>query len=100
MHTLRLWRTHAEQRGYTRIAELADYLQADELTHVRLATRWIRQLTAHDPGYREELARWARKAVARIEGFYGRPVESEPHFTFLTPGHGEPSGSASAIIGE
>jgi hypothetical protein len=57
-------------------------------------------LTAHDPGYREELARWARKAVARIEGFYGRPVESEPHFTFLTPGHGEPSGSANAIIGE
>jgi uncharacterized ferritin-like protein (DUF455 family) len=100
MHTLRLWRTHAEQRGYTRIAELADYLQADELTHVKLATRWIRQLTAHDHGYREELVQWGRKAVERIEGFYGRPVESEPHFTFLKQGHDEPAGSASAIIGE
>ena len=43
MNTLRQWRTEAEKRGYTRIAELADYLQADERTHVRLATDWIQQ---------------------------------------------------------
>jgi hypothetical protein len=36
----------------------------------------------------------------RFEGFYGQPVESEPHFTFLKAGHGEPAGSPSAIIGE
>ena len=43
MQTLRIWREQAEQRGFSRIAELADYLQADELTHVKLATTWIRQ---------------------------------------------------------
>jgi hypothetical protein len=43
---------------------------------------------------------WGRKAVERIEGFYGRSVKSEPHFTFLKPGHGEPAGSPSAIVGE
>jgi hypothetical protein len=30
---------------------------------------------------------------------YGRPVEAEPHFTFLKPGHGAPAGSATTIIG-
>ena len=49
MHTLAQWRTEAEKRGYTRIAELADYLQADERTHVRLATDWIQTLTEDEP---------------------------------------------------
>jgi hypothetical protein len=30
MHMLRMWRINAEKRGYTRIAELCDYLQAAE----------------------------------------------------------------------
>jgi len=32
-----------------RRAELGDYLQADELGHVRLATRWIRHFTDDKP---------------------------------------------------
>src|SRR5215211_7100441 len=55
METLRRWRNEAEKRGYTRIAELSDYLQADERTHVKLGTDWIRELTANDIAKREEL---------------------------------------------
>jgi len=105
MQTLRLWRERATERGYTRIAELADYLQADELTHVKLATNWVRQLTAHDLAHRDELVRWGRKAVGRIQGFLATDAdaqESEPevHFTFLKPDRGEAVGTASAVIGE
>src|SRR5207248_11427370 len=83
MHMLRLWWTHAEQRGYTRIAELADYLQADELTHVKLATRWIRQLAADD-ARRDELVEWGREAVNRIIRFHDQDAEvGDVHFTFL-----------------
>jgi hypothetical protein len=70
MHTLREWRTHAAERGYTRIAELVDYLQADELTHVKLATRWIRKLSEGDPRHMEDLLRWSQESVHRIQGFY------------------------------
>ncbi len=86
MHMLREWRENATKRGFTRIAELCDYLQADELTHVKLATRWIRALTERDPVRRAELVRWGNAAVARIEGFYSdnpeQPVR-DVHFTFL-----------------
>jgi hypothetical protein len=68
MRTLRQWRTEADKRGLHRIADLADYLQADERMHVRLATDWIRRLAG--PERQEELVRWGRDAVARIEGFY------------------------------
>src|SRR3954469_19099257 len=64
MQTLRRWREHARERGYERVAELSDYLQADELTHVKLATHWTRELTAGDEARRDELARWGRDAVA------------------------------------
>jgi hypothetical protein len=70
MHTLRNWRNHAEERGYTRIAELADYLQADELTHVKLATHWIRKLTEEHPDYLNELIEWGRESVQHIQSFY------------------------------
>ena len=105
MHTLRMWRTRAEERGFTRLAELCDYLQADELTHVKLATKWIRKLTEDDKAHRDELVRWGRRAVARIEGFwsdqpYGGGDEPEVHFSFLKSGDEENAGVPSAIIGE
>ena len=93
MHTLREWREKAEARGFTRIAELADYLQADERTHVRLATDWVRALTEETPEQREELVRWGREAIARIQGFNaarnGGAVQTPPvdvRFTFQKPG--------------
>jgi hypothetical protein len=103
MHMLRMWRVNAEKRGHTRIAELCDYLQADELTHVKLATRWIRTLTEDDLVQRDELVRWGRKAVARIEGFYNdnpNQPETDVHFTFLKPVDGEVVVTSSNIIGE
>jgi hypothetical protein len=105
MNTLRQWRTEAEKRGYTRIAELADYLQADERTHVRLATDWIQKLTEDDPAHRDELVSWGREAIARIQGFHASryknmPDPNEARFTFLKPnGHVE-AGALSPIIGE
>jgi hypothetical protein len=106
MSTLRQWREQAEKRGYTRIAELADYLQADELTHVKLATHWIRKLTDDNPAYFEELLDWSRKAVDRVEGFYGSAYGSagrpEPRFSFVRGGEAdeELDEPQSHIIGE
>jgi len=103
MHTLREWRTQAEKRGYTRVAELADYLQADELTHVKLAARWIRELTAEDVAQRDELVSWGRTAIDRITGFFGPPAGDEARFTFVKPGD-ESAGAdhvpVSTVIGE
>lgn len=104
MHTLRQWRTEAEQRGYHRIAELADYLQADERTHVRLATDWIRKLTEDDPAHRQELVDWGRRAIWRIQNFYAFRGEhysqmvdpSEARFTFLKPNEQAAAGVAGA----
>jgi hypothetical protein len=103
MHTLRQWRNQAEQRGYDRIAELADYLQADERTHVKLGTDWIRQLTEESPARQDELVSWGRDVVDGMEAFWAdgrtRPEPSKDiHFTFQQ-GKGK-SGVQSAIIGE
>jgi hypothetical protein len=103
MNMLRTWRINAEKRGYTRIAELCDYLQADELTHVRLATRWIRRLTEGDLARRDELVRWGTQAVNRIETFYNdgqAPPEHDIRFTFLKPEDGEVVVTPSSVIGE
>ena len=105
MHTLHEWRTKAEERGFTRLADLCDYLQADELTHVRLATNWIRKLTEDDKAHRDELVRWGRQAVGRIQGFWsdGAYADSEGpevHFTFLRSANEEGAGAPSPIIGE
>ena len=97
MRTLRQWRTEAERRGMSRIAELCDYLQADERMHVRLATDWIRQLA--DAERQEQLAGWGRGAVARIEGFYAGdeyPGADDVRFTF----QGGRDDRVSSVIGE
>ena len=101
MNTLKQWRIHATERGYTRIAELCDYLQADELMHVKMATKWVRRLTDEQPERRDELARWGRKAVARIEGFYADNgyTEHDVHFTFKGGG-GELVATRTDVIGE
>jgi hypothetical protein len=89
MQTLREWRQVAEQRGYDRIAELADYLQADELTHVKLATHWIRELLDGDTERRDELVSWGRGAVERIGKFWSEDAKPQDvHFTFLHTGTG------------
>jgi hypothetical protein len=89
MRTLRQWRREAEARGLTRIAELADYLQADERMHVRLATEWIQRLATEEE--QDELIRWGREAVARIEGFQGREP-GDVRFSFATDRSGSRSG--------
>ena len=94
MHTLREWRTHARERGYTRIAELADYLQADELTHVRLVNRWLPALAAGDKARLDDLTAWSYDAVARIQNFYSDDPYSVTdkggvRFSFLRSGREE-----------
>jgi hypothetical protein len=100
MRTLMQWRREAQKRGYTRIAELCDYLQADERMHVRLATEWIRKLADEDQ--QAELVRWGRQAVARIEGFYAGddyPGADDVKFTFMKDG-GREHTRESVVIGE
>jgi len=97
MRTLRQWRREAQDQGLERIADLCDYLQADERTHVRLATEWIRKLA--DADRQQELVRWGREAVARIEGFYaGDDYEraGDVRFTFQRTARDRPS----IVIGE
>jgi Protein of unknown function (DUF455) len=102
MNTLRQWREEATKRGYTRLAELADYLQADELTHVKLATEWIRRLT--DDEKRDDLIEWGRGAVERIEGFYAREGAEQRaddvRFTFMKEGGAREQARKTAVIGE
>ncbi len=105
MNTLRQWRIQAEKRGYARIAELCDYLQADELMHVKLAVRWVRELTETHPRYRDALLEWSRQAVDRVEGFYhrawGQPAKrTEPRFAFVKGGAEAGDDSTSKIIGD
>jgi hypothetical protein len=108
MHTLREWRVNAEKRGYERIAELCDYLQADELNHVKLASRWIRALTETNPKQLEELVEWSHSAVKRIENFYSSAYgggqedgdRKEPHFAFLSGAVEETRFASSQTIGE
>lgn len=102
MQTLREWGEHAQERGYARIAELCDYLQADELTHVKLATEWVRRLTEDDPDHRAELVRWGGEAITRIEEFhsddgYTPPEDPSVHFTFVKPGGAR---RRSTVVGE
>jgi hypothetical protein len=102
MNTLKQWRIKATERGYTRIAELCDYLQADELMHVKIGTKWVRRLTDGEAERRDDLAAWGRGAVARIEGFYAEEdyVEQDVHFTFKGGTGGELVASHSNVIGE
>ena len=101
MAVLREWREQAEARGFARLAELCDYLQADELTHVRLATRWIRQMTDDRPEYRDELVAWSRQAVERVQGFYNSAYSAsdnpEPRFSFLRGSPAEEEEFAGAL---
>jgi hypothetical protein len=101
MNTLRTWREEAAKRSYTRIAELCDYLQADELTHVKLATDWVRRLT--DDAKRDELTQWGRAAVARIEGFYADDAYAgadDVRFTFMKEGGAREEKRKTVVIGE
>jgi hypothetical protein len=102
MNTLKQWRLTANERGLTRIAELCDYLQADELMHVKHATRWVRQLTEEDEDHRQELVEWGRKAVGRIEMLYAEePVpEEDPQVRFTFVGGTGLHASATSVIGE
>jgi hypothetical protein len=100
MRSLRQWRREAEAAGMTRIAELCDYLQADERMHVRLATDWIRRLA--DADHQADLVSWGRDAVARIEGFYaGDEYEGagDVRFTFMKDG-GRDEHRGPVVIGE
>jgi hypothetical protein len=107
MNTLREWKEQAEKRGYARIAELCDYLQADELTHVRLGTHWIRQFIQEKPEIKDDLVSWSQQAVEIVQGFYNRAyhntAQPKPRFSFLRKHDSdmeEVGANESHIIGE
>jgi hypothetical protein len=99
MRTLRQWRRDAQDAGLDRIADLCDYLQADERMHVRLATEWIRRLA--DDERQAELVRWGREAVAQIEGFYaGDDYQGADDVTFTFQKDSARDNRPSTVIGE
>ena len=103
MPTLRAWQAHAQAQGFTRLAELCDYLQADELGHVRLATRWIRHFTDDKPEYRDALIAWGRAGVHRLMAYYDpayNPADHpEPRFSFQRGSEGEEEDEAVPAAG-
>lgn len=76
------------------------------MTHVRLATDWIRKMTDDKPEYRNELLAWSRKAVDVVQGFYDSAYSAssspEPRFSFVRGGDKEDdfAGVPSNVIGE
>lgn len=105
MHTLREWRTEAEKRGFNRIAELADYLQADERTHVRLGTDWIGAMTKDNLDYREDLVQWGREAIAKMDAFWSSEESAQQEaakarFTFYKPTEMRDRQSEGSVSGE
>ena len=67
--TLNVWIKLALEAEDHKLAELLDFVLADELVHVEWATRWIRELTEEDPQRRQEMAKWARKTAFEIQQF-------------------------------
>jgi hypothetical protein len=70
-------------------------LQADELMHVKLATRWIPELLKDKPAQMEDLVRWSRESAVKVQDYYGG--QSDPakvRLSFLKPdaGDGETAG--------
>jgi hypothetical protein len=91
MSTLRQWREKAEERGFDRITELSDYLQADEMNHVKLVNRWAPELTAGNLAHLSEVVDWSKDAIQRIQGFYSDDpysvtAKDDIRFSFLRSG--------------
>jgi len=75
------WMKLAAENGDHKLAELFDYILADEIVHVDLATRWIRKLCEDDPERLLHLKEWATETARQIMVFQAnafggmRPVD-------------------------
>jgi uncharacterized ferritin-like protein (DUF455 family) len=51
---------YAEKTGDERMRQAVDYVLADELTHVRFGSEWVREFTKDDPEYRKRTNEYRR----------------------------------------
>ena len=52
---------YAEKTGDEKMRQAIDYVLADELTHVRFGSDWVREFTKHDPAYLEKTQEFRRE---------------------------------------
>ena len=75
------WMRLATENGDHKLAELFDYILADEIVHVDIGTKWIRELTKDDPARLQRLKEWATQTAREIMTFQAnafggmRPVD-------------------------
>lgn len=67
---------YAEKTGDERMRQAVDYVLADELTHVRFGSEWVREFTKDDPEYRKRTNEY-RRTVDKQFSFGGARSDRE-----------------------
>ena len=67
---------YADETGDTSMQQAIDYVLADELTHVRFGSEWVKEFTKNDPG-RFEAAQAFRRQVDKQFSFGGSRSDRE-----------------------
>ncbi len=67
---------YAQKTGDERMRQAVDYVLADELTHVRFGSEWVKEFTKGDPEYRERTNEY-RRTVDKQFSFGGARSDRE-----------------------
>lgn len=67
---------YAEKTGDEKMHQAIDYVLADELTHVRFGSEWVREFTKGDPEYRDRVREY-RRTVDKQFSFGGARSDRE-----------------------
>ena len=67
---------YAEKTGDEKMRQAVDYVLADELTHVRFGSEWVREFTKDDPEYLKRTQEY-RRAVDKQFSFGGARSDRE-----------------------
>jgi uncharacterized ferritin-like protein (DUF455 family) len=67
---------YAQKTGDERMQQAVDYVLADELTHVRFGSEWVREFTKDDPEYRKRTNEY-RRTVDKQFSFGGARSDRE-----------------------
>ena len=67
---------YAEKTGDEKMCQAVDYVLADELTHVRFGSEWVREFTKGDPEYLERTQEY-RRSVDKQFSFGGARSDRE-----------------------
>jgi uncharacterized ferritin-like protein (DUF455 family) len=68
---------YAKSIGDEKIAQALDYVLADELTHVRFGSEWVREMTRDDPARARRAKEFQRETEERFSFGGGREIARE-----------------------